>query len=538
MQFQFLAVIILSSLVYSCKSTSRLPSDADNKLSTSDWRNGDVRFGYLKDQLSDKTCLGSQEAFRACMDSLALTIANFLPNYRLGVVQQSQDDFVELANDNTIAIVLQPVTDQSTGIAPFDLEARSKRFAIWDDAFAKISENPGGLFRKKISWKDIHKATEKIIPQTLESDFTVYYANQWLYYGDDPHARLIPTAGFFTSPDIAGVGIRMEFVSGGVLVIEAFEEVGAYKAGVRAGDLIIKIDNTLTKGLPQKKVTDLLLGKPSTSVNLTIQRQTDEFTTTVERSNFQPPVLSQKIFSGTDGSKYGYLKVREFKFQKQDLEEIYANLFAQGIDGLILDVRGNPGGSPFGAINLLEPFSPYNETIFKVHDLESNQVTKSYTSTKNDSFQGQLVVLIDEFSASAAELTAGYLKEKDRAIIVGRLSFGKGTIQSSSFVQSRHVKENTVAKLNTVGTYHFPSGATPQRFGITPHFVVERTGAEQIWREGDLFPRTVERPAVNVEPSASFTQKIQELQPCVKDSQQKLVDDDDSLNVALQLLGC
>ena len=279
----------------------------------------------------------------------------------------------------------------------------------------------------------------------------------------DPHSSYIhkeDLTGFNEELDgnFDGIGIEFNIVDDTILVVAASSGGPSAKLGIQAGDKIIKIDDSLVAGqkIISEKVIKKLRGKKGTEVTADIKRQGEK--------NLMPFTIVRDVIPirSVDAAymvndKIGYIKVNKFSDKTPiEFDDALMNLKNSGMKQLILDLRGNPGGYLTGAVALADEFLAGTPLIVYT---EGRAVGRSdYNAGKNGLFEsGNLVVLINEYSASASEILAGALQDNKRAKIVGRRSFGKGLVQ-----QVYDLNDSSAIRL-TIARYYTPSGKSIQR---------------------------------------------------------------------------
>ena len=257
--------------------------------------------------------------------------------------------------------------------------------------------------------------------------------------------------------------------NGFVRVISPIEDTPADKAGVEAGDLIIQLDETQVKGLTLNEAVKLMRGKRGSKILLTIVREGEA--RPLEISVTRDVIRVKSVRSRILEPGYGYIRISSF--QSKTTRNVIAAVEKlldkadQNLQGLVLDLRNNPGGVLTGAVGVSDIFLEDGELIVftkgRVEDAELN-----YSASTNDSVNGiPIIVLINEGSASASEIVAGALQDHKRAVIMGQKSFGKGSVQTIL-----PLKEDAALKLTTA-RYYTPSGKSIQNEGIDPDILVE-----------------------------------------------------------------
>ncbi|NJX13988.1 S41 family peptidase [Tamlana crocina] len=249
--------------------------------------------------------------------------------------------------------------------------------------------------------------------------------------------------------DYTGIGAKIQTLKDKLIVVEPYKDYPADKAGLKAGDEIIKVGNTIVANY-KESAGDLLKGTPGSSVEVTFKRQGKTQTATINRAEVE--IKAVPYFSMIN-DKTGYIVLSRFS-RKAFEETNYAlrDLKAQGAKKMILDLRGNPGGLVNEAINIVNLFVPKGQLVVTTKS-KVKKYNRTYL-TQRDPIDTEmpLVILIDEKSASASEIVSGALQDLDRAVIVGSRSFGKGLVQ-----RPKELTYGTQIKI-TISRYYTPSG--------------------------------------------------------------------------------
>jgi carboxyl-terminal processing protease len=319
--------------------------------------------------------------------------------------------------------------------------------------------------------------------------------------GLDPHSTFLDEEGFkelqvSTQGVFGGLGIEVGIEDGLIRVISPIEETPAFRAGLKSGDLIFKIDDTLTKGLTLNKAVEKMRGEPGTSITLTVLRKDEEkplsFTLTRERINVRS-VVSKYIEPG-----YGFIRIRQFQEHTgEDLAKAINKFYKDGeLKGLVLDLRGDPGGLLNGAVAVSAAFLP-RDALVVYTDGRTPEAKMKLTAARENYLRGTrddflkalpaqiknvpMVVLVDGGTASASEIVAGALQDYKRATVMGTTTFGKGSVQTIL-----PLGNNTGLKLTTA-RYYTPNGRSIQAQGIEPDIQVESGYESQLRiKEADL----------------------------------------------------
>ncbi len=271
----------------------------------------------------------------------------------------------------------------------------------------------------------------------------------------DPYTEFIPEEEsddfrMLTTGEYAGVGALIGNRGGGNMILMPYTGFPAQNAGLKIADFIIKIDSIDVARKSTSEVSELLKGPANTSVKVTVKRNTDTLQFSLIRKKIS---LKNVPFYGKLDDKTGYIKLADFTTNaSSEVRNALVALKAQGADRLILDLRDNPGGLLNEAVEIVNLFIPKGKEVVKtIGKLQNVNYTYKTTKTPIDK-EIPLVVLINERSASAAEIVAGALQDYDRAVLVGRKSFGKGLVQTTI-----PLTYNAQAKITTA-KYYIPSG--------------------------------------------------------------------------------
>ncbi len=273
----------------------------------------------------------------------------------------------------------------------------------------------------------------------------------------DPYTNYIPESEiedfqFMTTGQYGGIGAMITKRDEYVYISEPYEGFPAQKSGLMAGDKILEVNNISVKGKSTEEVSKLLKGQPNTNVSILIERKyiNEPFEVSFKREKV---TVGSVPYFGLLENNIGYVKLRSFTRNcSNDLKNAILKLKEQSATSLILDLRGNPGGLLNESVKIANFFVNKGEDIVSTKG-KIKSWEKVYTATsKPIDTKIPLVVLIDQSSASASEIVSGSLQDLDRAVIVGKRSFGKGLVQ-----QTRKLSYNSQLKL-TVAKYYIPSG--------------------------------------------------------------------------------
>lgn len=298
----------------------------------------------------------------------------------------------------------------------------------------------------------------------------IYGAIKGMLSSLDPHSAFMTPEQYKemqvdTKGEFGGLGIQIGIKEGMLTVIAPIEDTPAYRAGIKAGDKIIKINNEFTKDMNLHDAVSKMRGAPSTSVKITILREgwkeTKDFTIVREIIK----IKSIKFKELEEG--IGYIKINQFQEQTSaDLSNAIEELMKKNITSLVLDLRNNPGGLLNSAVDVSSQFLPQGKLVVYIKDRKGDKV--EYKSGKHKTnFNLPMIVLVNQGSASASEIVAGALKDWNRAVILGTQTFGKGSVQSVVPLGDGSALRLTTAR------YYTPKGVSIQTTGITPDIIVK-----------------------------------------------------------------
>src|SRR5262247_2756787 len=319
--------------------------------------------------------------------------------------------------------------------------------------------------------------------------------------GLDPHSAYLDQEAFKelqvgTQGEFGGLGIEVGMEDGFVKVVSPIEDTPAFRAGLKPGDLIIKLDDTQVKGMNLNDAVKRMRGKPKSSIRLTIVRKGEAkpFEVTIVRDVIRVQSVKSKILE----PGYGYVRVAQFQEHTgENLVKHINALYKDGaLKGLVLDLRNDPDGLLNGAVGISAAFLPPKVTVVTT-DGRTEDAKRKYIASSEDYLRGRgddylkslpaqiktvpMVVLVNGGSASASEIVAGALQDYKRATVIGTQTFGKGSVQTIM-----PLGNNTAIKLTTA-RYYTPGGRSIQALGIKPDIVVEDpTDTMTRVREADL----------------------------------------------------
>ena len=410
------------------------------------------------------------------------------------------------------------------------------------------------------NFADVFAAIKQGYVEPIEDKKLITHAISGMLANLDPHSSYLDGEAYknlqvSTQGEFGGLGIEVGMEDGGVKVISPIDDTPAWKAGVLAGDLIIKLDDTLVKGLTLDDAVKKMRGKPKTPIKLTIVRKGENkpLEITIVRAKIKIESVRSKFLDGG----FGYVRVIQFQEESttdlvKHLDRLYKGIRdpkdakagkeakaakAEDLKGLVLDLRNDPGGLLNAAVGVSAAFLP-TDTLVVSTDGRTDDAKRRYTATVADyTRRGEnalknlpaavktvpLIVLVNGGSASASEIVAGALQDHKRAIVMGTQTFGKGSVQTIIPLSSSSAIKLTTAR------YFTPSGRSIQAKGITPDVIVEESAGaapRAHVREADL-ERHLDAMAGDDTKEASKDTAERATKPGAKD--RKPGDDDDEI---------
>jgi carboxyl-terminal processing protease len=302
--------------------------------------------------------------------------------------------------------------------------------------------------------------------------------------GLDPHSAYLDAQEHEglqegTTGEFGGLGIEVGMEDGFVKVIAPIDDTPAQKAGIKAGDVIIRLDDTPVKGLSLNDAVKMMRGKPGSSIRLTILREGQDKPLTLPVT--RDVIKIQSVKNRTLQPRLGYVRISHFQTRTaEDLGDALTALRRSNGDklsGLVLDLRNNPGGILGSAVAVADSFLDKGLIVYTEGRGKESQMR--FSAKPSDLLNGApIVVLVNGGSASASEIVAGALQDNRRAVIMGSKTFGKGSVQTIL-----PMAKNAALKLTTA-RYFTPSGRSIQAEGITPDIAIDKLEVKAIERAG------------------------------------------------------
>ncbi|MES9969167.1 MAG: S41 family peptidase [Candidatus Thiodiazotropha sp.] len=309
--------------------------------------------------------------------------------------------------------------------------------------------------------------------EPVEDEVLLENAIRGMVSGLDPHSNYLDADDYKelqvgTKGEFGGLGIEVGMEDGFVKVISPIDDTPAQRAGVRSGDLIVRLDDTPVKGLSLNEAVALMRGKPGTSLELTIVRKGEEkpIKITVVRDVIRVVSIKSRLLD----DRFAYLRISQFQANTtsdmlKSLDRLKSKVEGP-LMGMVLDLRNNPGGVLNSAVSVSDAFLESGLIVYT--EGRENDSQLRFEAAPDDVLDGApIVVLVNEGSASASEIVAGALQDQNRAVIMGSRTFGKGSVQTIIPIT------DTAAVKLTTARYFTPSGRSIQAEGIEPDIELE-----------------------------------------------------------------
>jgi len=344
--------------------------------------------------------------------------------------------------------------------------------------FRVITNTAGSYASGKVTEKEVSKKLNKLnalidkyylyedeidtdkLAEGIYSGYTSALGDKYTVYYDEDETKALMES---TSGTFSGVGATLtkDADTGYATIVNVYEDSPAEKAGLKAGDILEKIDDHEVGDEQLDTVVSWIKGEKGTDVKITVLRDGEELELTATRDTIEVKTVSYEMKE----NQIGYIRVSEFDTVTYDqFKEALDDLEKQGMQGLIVDLRNNPGGSLDTVTNMLRLLLPEG-TIVSTKD--KNGKTDEITCDGTHEFKKPMAVLVNQYSASASEIFAGAMQDYDKAQIIGTQTFGKGIVQTIRPLTDGSAVKYTIAK------YFTPKGQDIHGKGVTPDSIVE-----------------------------------------------------------------
>jgi len=377
------------------------------------------------------------------------------------------------------------------------------------------------FFKELNTFTAIYAQIKKYYVDEVDDKTLFDNAIQGMLEGLDPYSTHLNPADQAdlmesTMGQFGGLGIVIATQGELIQIISPIDDTPAYRAGLQAGDLILKIDDQYVSEINLQDGVKLMRGLPGTKVNLTIRRA-DQAPFELEIKREIITITSVKGYLLKDG--IAYIRISNFQLPSAKLlKKIVAKLIHQNkgeLSALILDLRNNPGGALAAAIDVSNLFIDSSGIVVYTEGRVDN-ASMSFDTERGDIIYGApMITLINEGSASASEIVAGALQDHQRSIIMGQTSFGKGSVQSLIDLEGGYGMKLTTARFYT------PSGNVIQGEGISPDIILEKPEADAVEEEPDTEGAKVSEDHLNGDPTKLNEEEILERQNAIKEKTDK-----------------
>ncbi|MBO9668871.1 MAG: PDZ domain-containing protein, partial [Bdellovibrio sp.] len=387
----------------------------------------------------DQTCGSSERYFLACANAV-LTVAG---RFNLNVTTEGQ---------------IIPVEDD----VKQDLSTEKKQLVAWQLFFQNQTQKATELSFMKI-WK---KLQSQYISKKQRPMMVGLGLNGFISVFRDPHTYLMPVAMFKEVVAKADnrattAGIQVGRSKDRYVIRKILEGSAAQRAGLKKGDVILEIDGQAVHGLMLARVTEMLKGDAGTKVKIFIERDGEQITKRLTRSEIVVATITTQVIEGI--KPIAVVGLNKFaKGSCEKVKEAITTVNKAHVRGLLFDLRDNPGGQMEEAACIASLFVGTEKKIFELRYLDPTKDPEEYYGSEPQLFKKPMAVLINAGSASAAEIVAGALRDMNRAVLVGERTFGKGSFQEGEY----WTQNKNVALFETKGFYYLPSGRSPQMKGL------------------------------------------------------------------------
>lgn len=411
-------------------------------------------------------------------------------------------------------------------------------FLLYTPVSAKPQSTKDDIYSQIEIFSDAITAIQQDYVETVLPKDIIYGALKGMLSALDPYSQFMDPDTFQelqveTEGEFGGLGIEITIRDNILTIITPLDDTPADKAGLKALDRIVKIDDKITRDMTLTEAVKLMRGKPGTDVVLTILRDSEENLkeVTVTRDIIQIKAVRKAELLEDN---IGYIKLTDFSEKtKSDLDQALKKLEKEGMDSLIFDLRNNPGGLLTSSVETVSEFLPTGKLIVYTKGREENQNVEYRATGKTDYKDIPLIVMINGGSASASEIVAGAIQDHKRGIILGTKSFGKGSVQTVIPLRDGSALRLTTAK------YYTPLGRTINETGIEPDVAVEFEPPQEIQeakKDNNVFDKIENGEKDNKKDSDKPEEKDKNDKPAPEKKDKKFITDDNQLRAAINLM--
>lgn len=379
-------------------------------------------------------------------------------------------------------------------------------------------------YEKLRLFSDVLEEIERNYVEEVDSSDLIEKAIRGMVKELDPHSAFLSPDAFEglqeeTRGEFGGIGIQISMRDEGITVVSPIDGTPAFRAGIQANDVIVRVDGESTRDMMLHEAVKLMRGEPGTEVTIAVSRKGVDEPIEFELERGIIPVDSVRYATPAPG--YGYLWITNFREKTTDeVREALAELKAEndGLKGLILDLRDNPGGLLSQSVSVSDLFLEQGD-IVSIRGRDDKKMDHYRAGEEDEKYDFPIVVLINSGSASAAEIVAGALQDNQRALVIGTKSFGKGSVQSVRPLRDGYALKYTIAN------YYTPSGVSIQEKGIHPDLTVQRRLLDE--NEGRLNILRIREKDLHDHYPGVDEERMDELQRDESDEEEPLQDKDE-----------
>lgn len=331
---------------------------------------------------------------------------------------------------------------------------------------AYAASKDGDKYEALESLMSVMELVNETYVEPVKEKEAIYGAIKGMLQELDPHSSFYPPEEYksfmeSTSGEFGGLGITITMKNDAITILSAIEDTPAWKAGLKSGDVIAMINKEPTNGMTLDAAVKKMRGKSGTKINLTIVRKGEDKPLNINLTRAIIKIKSVK-YDMID-KDYGYIRLSQFQENSyKEMADALKFMKQKKAKGIIIDLRNNSGGLLSEAIDITSIFLPKDKTVVFTRDKNKREQHYKTKSVSVNEREIPIVVLVNEWSASASEILAGALQDYKRAIIVGKTTFGKGSVQSVI-----PLRDGSAVKLTT-SRYYTPLARSIQGVGITP----------------------------------------------------------------------
>jgi carboxyl-terminal processing protease len=509
-KFYVFALLIIAMGTYAVIS-GKVQKQSSVKSSEEYWAETGLEPQALEALLQDKSCQSSERYFLACANAV------------LSVAQKYDFD---VALDGSVV----PFSKSSLN----QILTEKELMAPWKAFISAHKTLP--LFPFLEIWKEL--STKHI--KTGHLSYAVGLGmNGFLSVFKDPHTYLLP-AEFYnnvvakTNNKSLSIGLVIGRDDKNYFVKKVLEDSSSSVAGMKKGDILVSLQGRAAAAMTTFQLGDVLRGEEGSTLKIEILRKGQPLSLTIYRTEKTIPTVSSQILEGI--KPVGVITINKFAVDTCTLTKAtLQNLELQHVQGLLLDLRDNPGGQMEEAACVASLFLGPGKKIFEVKTLDTTVENEIVYGQENQAYAGSMAVLINSGSASASEIVAGALQFYKRAVLVGERSFGKGSFQEGEIWSNN----DKIAIFETKGFYYLPSGQTPQLVGLEPDVVVNFKDRFAL-REQDQYLNPL-RPAAQPGPKIpplSAQNTAAKILGCVSFESDLLPSEDPEMKEAHRVVSC